>query len=179
MNEKESLRKRILEIRNSLTKREVEEKSERISAKFLEIFEKFDKFLLYYSINSEVRTNFIIDTLSSNGKEVFLPKYVDGEFLACLYEGDLNLKRGKFGVMEPISDVSETEFDAIAVPGVVFGRDFNRIGMGKGYYDVMLKKLNGLKVGLAYQFQMVDGIDADPWDVKMDMIITEENIYRR
>jgi len=51
--------------------------------------------------------------------------------------------------------------------------------MGKGYYDKMLKKVKGLKVGLAYQFQLVDGIKEDPWDVKMDMIITEEDVYRR
>ncbi len=179
MSEKESLRKRILEMRNSLTKREVEEKSERICVEFLRMFEGMNRFLLYYSVNNEVRTKLIIDTLSNNGKKIYLPKYIDGTFHAGLYEGEERLMRSKFGVMEPISDLSETEFDAITIPGVVFGRDFNRIGMGKGYYDVMLKKLNGLKVGLAYQFQMVDGIDADPWDVKMDMIITEENIYRR
>lgn len=179
MNEKGSLRKKILEMRNSLTKREIEEKSERICVEFLRIFEGMNKFLLYYSVNNEVRTKMVIDTLSNNGKKVYLPKYIDGSFSVGLYEGEERLKRGKFGVMEPISDVLETEFDIITVPGVVFGKDFNRIGMGKGYYDVMLKRLIGLKVGLAYQFQMVDGIDADPWDVKMDMIITEEKIYRR
>lgn len=176
---KNELRKKILEIRDSMSDELVEEKSRAIAERFLNLFGSAERFLLYMSIKNEVRTNFLVNTLFSNGKKLFLPKYFGGEFIPIRYEGPLSMLKGMYGVMEPLSDESCDEFDVIVIPGVVFGYDFNRIGMGKGYYDKMLKKVKGLKVGLAYQFQLVDGIKEDPWDVKMDMIITEEDVYRR
>lgn len=179
MRDKGFLRREILNLRNCLSLADVDEKSRIIGEIFLNLFGQKESFLLYSSVNKEVRTKFIIDTLYKNGKVVYLPKYGDDGFVPALYNGETGMVKGKFGVMEPASTASSDQFDVIAIPGVVFGLDFNRVGMGKGYYDTMLKKVKGLKVGLSYQFQIVDGIDSDPWDEKMDMIITEENIYRR
>ncbi|MGC8767850.1 5-formyltetrahydrofolate cyclo-ligase [Calditerrivibrio sp.] len=179
MRSKEFLRREMLNLRNGLSLADADEKSRIIGEIFLNLFGQKESFLLYSSVNNEVRTKFIIDTLYKNGKLVYLPKYSKGGFISALYNGETSMVKGKFGVMEPDSMDSRDKFDVIAIPGVVFGLDFNRIGMGKGYYDTMLKKVKGLKVGLSYQFQIVDGIDTDPWDEKMDMIITEENIYRR
>ena len=48
------------------------------------------------------------------------------------------------------------------------------MGRGRGFYDRMLKSTVGaLKIGIAYDFQMLDEIPVEPHDVKMDRIITE------
>ena len=54
------------------------------------------------------------------------------------------------------------------------------MGRGKGYYDRLLSRTRALKVGVAYDFQLIDEMAADPFDVPVDIVITESAIiYRR
>lgn len=55
---KNELRKKILEIRDSMSDELVEEKSRAIAERFLNLFGSAERFLLYMSIKNEVRTNF-------------------------------------------------------------------------------------------------------------------------
>ena len=69
--------------------------------------------------------------------------------------------------------------DLIIVPGIVFDVKGNRLGFGKGYYDRFLSpsaNFKAVKIGLAYEFQVVPKIDAQPHDITMDYIITEKRI---
>ena len=45
-----------------------------------------------------------------------------------------------------------------------------------GYYDKFLINSNGIKIGLCYDFQLLDNIPSNKHDIKMDVIITEESI---
>jgi 5-formyltetrahydrofolate cyclo-ligase len=56
----------------------------------------------------------------------------------------------------------------------------NRIGFGKGYYDRYLAKTrkDSKNMAIAYEYQVLEEIPYDDYDVKMDYIITEENIYK-
>ena len=58
--------------------------------------------------------------------------------------------------------------------------DFNQIGYGYGYYDRFLKtlKINVKKIGLAYDFQVVDKIPEEIHDVPVDIIVTEKRVIR-
>ncbi|MCA1927330.1 MAG: 5-formyltetrahydrofolate cyclo-ligase [Calditerrivibrio sp.] len=179
METKIEIRKRMIEARNSLKDIEVETKSMEVRKKFLDNFSHEKRFLFYYDVNKEVRTKSLIDYLHSHGKDIFLPKFDGEKFVGCFYEGVERLLRGLYGIMEPLSDVTSSDYDVIVMPGVAFGEDFNRVGMGKGFYDEMLKRIRGYRVGFAYQFQMFDTLPSDEWDEKVDMIITEEKIYRR
>jgi 5-formyltetrahydrofolate cyclo-ligase len=42
-----------------------------------------------------------------------------------------------------------------------------------GYYDTLLKKARCKKIGLAYDFQIIDKVPNDEWDIKVDKVITE------
>ena len=65
------------------------------------------------------------------------------------------------------------------MPGLAFDKSFNRIGYGGGFYDRYLSQKNKLyKAALAYESQVLEHIPAEDNDVKTDMIVTEESIYR-
>lgn len=88
------------------------------------------------------------------------------------------------GILEPIDDsivVKKEDIDLIIVPGTVFDREFNRIGYGGGYYDRYLEDIayKNNKVVLAYDFQIIDKIESEEHDIKMDLIITDKEVISR
>ena len=74
--------------------------------------------------------------------------------------------------------------DLLLLPLVGFDASCNRLGMGGGFYDQTLAYLNSrqhwrrpLLVGLAHECQRVERLAANPWDIPLDMIVTETRIY--
>ena len=68
----------------------------------------------------------------------------------------------------------EQLFDVIIVPALGFDRDNNRVGFGGGWYDrFVAQQLQAQKIGVAYAWALVeDGIPVDPWDMKLDLVVT-------
>lgn len=135
--------------------------------------------LLYSSIKGEVHTDFIIQSALSLGKKVAMPAAVkEGKELRLYSISSMDdLAPGAFGIPEPKKDearrVQPEEVDLAVVPGVCFDRRGHRIGYGMGYYDALLKRVNGKKIGLAYSFQIIPCVPDDPHDIAMNEIITE------
>ena len=77
---------------------------------------------------------------------------------------------------DDVRDISSIEL--IVVPGVAYDRCGNRVGRGKGFYDRLLASTHATKVGVGYDFQLVDDIDSEPHDVVMDLVVTEHEIIR-
>ena len=133
--------------------------------------------LLYWSMADEVQTHNFVERWYRD--KVLLLPCVDGDdLLLRRYTGPECLVAGEqFGIGEPTGPVY-TDLEAIEliiVPGVAFDREGNRMGRGRGFYDRLLKTTpKALKIGVAYDFQMLDSIPVEPFDVKMDRIITEQ-----
>ena len=132
--------------------------------------------LLYWSMADEVQTHEMVEQWYRQ-KTVLLP-CVDGDDLRLRqYTGPECMVSGEqFGIGEPTgeewTDLAAVEL--IAVPGVAFDREDNRMGRGRGFYDRLLKSTpNATKIGLAYDFQMMDAIPTEPHDVKMNLVITD------
>ena len=68
----------------------------------------------------------------------------------------------------------EEDIDLVIVPGVAFDRQHNRLGRGKGFYDRLLSTLSAPKIGICYSFQLKEHIPTEPFDKKMDLILTEK-----
>jgi phosphoribosylglycinamide formyltransferase-1 len=140
--------------------------------------------LLYASKGSEVHTEGIIKSALSLGKKLALPVTIKDEHSLEIYEikGTEELQAGAFGIMEPARNperrVQPDEVDLVVVPGVSFDSRGHRIGYGMGYYDSLLKRISGLKVGLAYGMQMVEHVPNEPHDVALDAIVTEAGVTR-
>ena len=133
---------------------------------------------LYYSISGEVQTATFIEKWSDK-KQLLLPLIVGNDLRLLPYKGNDSLTPGVFGIPEPTDTetaISESEVDLIIVPGVAFDRQLNRMGHGKGYYDRLLSTMQAPKIGLCFDFQLQESVPVEPFDKKMDMIITEKEI---
>ncbi len=132
--------------------------------------------LLYWSMEDEVQTHEFVNRWYRQ-KTLLLP-CVDGDDLRLRqYTGPDCLKEGEqFGIGEPTGP-EFTDLDSvqmIIVPGVAFDRHNNRMGRGRGFYDRLLKSTpNAYKVGIAFNFQMVDLVPTEAFDVPMDAVIAE------
>ena len=73
------------------------------------------------------------------------------------------------------------ELDCALIPLLVFDSLGNRIGMGGGYYDRFFEnpKKRPLLVGIAYELQKAEKIIPQEWDIRMDMIASEQGLRRR
>ena len=143
-----------------------------------QVFHDASCLAIYHAIPGEVQTASFIEKWYTK-KKILLP-VIDGDDLRLLpYSGNDSLKPGIFGILEPNPDsptTAEEEIDLIVVPGVAFDRKRNRMGRGKGYYDRLLANLQAPKVGICFGFQLLPSIPTEPFDKKMDSIITEEGV---
>lgn len=75
-----------------------------------------------------------------------------------------------------------TELDVIICPLTAVDLSGNRMGMGGGFYDTTLGKSyrsgasRPLKIGWCYDFQVVEQLVRQPWDVPLDGLITPSGI---
>ena len=152
-----------------------------LSAKIMERLEGADLFLrascvaIYHALPGEVQTAGFIEKWYQE-KRLLLPVVKGDDLQLRLYSGKESVTAGAFGIPEPTEAcpvVPEDEIDLILVPGVAFDRRCNRLGRGKGFYDRLLSTLNIPKIGICYDFQLRDSIPVEPFDRKMDLIVTE------
>jgi 5-formyltetrahydrofolate cyclo-ligase len=64
---------------------------------------------------------------------------------------------------------------------VAFSATGDRLGMGGGYYDRsfafrLQSSAPPRLVGVGYGFQRHDGLRAEPWDVPLDAVVTEDGL---
>lgn len=186
MAEKKDLRTNSLQIRKALSAEDREEKSRKIGKKLegLDMFKNADHVLFYYTHGSEVDTVPLINKWT-NKKQIYLPKLKsENEFVALPFHNFDALQKGIYDIPEPIEHKEkggyEKKLDLVIVPGAAFDRKCNRLGMGKGFYDRYLSQLaNVPKIALAFEEQILDEVPKDSYDVPIDIIITDQNIYHK
>ncbi len=175
---KNQIRKEIRKKRESMTREEVISKSRKITEKFLnsEYYQNAETIMSYISIKNEIEMTEINRRVLEDRKTLLFP-VIEGEYIKAIKTDSLKkLEEKKFGVIEPVcgEESEKADIDLIIVPGVAFDKRGNRIGFGKGYYDRFLKGYRGKKIALAYEFQLVDRIETEEHDERVDEIITEK-----
>jgi 5-formyltetrahydrofolate cyclo-ligase len=94
------------------------------------------------------------------------------------------LRRNRYGITEPRGirhHLAAARLDLVIMPLVAFDADGNRLGMGGGYYDRALARRNHRRilVGVAFSVQQSPAVPALPWDVPLDIVITEQGRRQR
>lgn len=176
--DKAKVRKQIRELKRAVPLEEKILRSEGIMRQIeaLPAFQQATTVLLYWSMADEVQTHAFVEKWYKN--KVLLLPCVDGDDLRLRqYTGPECMVAGEqFGIGEPTGEefMNLDAVELIMVPGVAFDRMGNRMGRGRGFYDRLLKSTpNAMKVGVAFDFQLLDSVPTEPHDVKMDKVIVE------
>ena len=97
-------------------------------------------------------------------------------------------RAGAFGIHEPVAttagDLPARCLDAVLLPVVGFDVEGNRLGMGAGFYDHALRGRRLARkawrrprlIGIAFACQQLPRIEPAPWDVPLDLVVTEAGI---
>jgi len=181
---RDGLRRAALTQRNSLSKTDVHRRSQQIQrlASELDCYRVARAVALYSPIQNEVDTGTLLDHALSSGKRVFLPRSTKQGFSFARITSRSELVAGRYGILEPVGGTALTAADAqdllVFVPGVVFDVHGNRLGRGGGVYDRLLAQLNNRnwQIGLAFEFQVVEAVPAEPWDRSVGYVITENGV---
>ncbi|MEE4242121.1 MAG: 5-formyltetrahydrofolate cyclo-ligase [Desulfopila sp.] len=186
MVEGNSIRKKILSLRDALPQDEIIEKSLTINKKIISLQEvqKAKNIFAYVSFRSEVKTLWLIEELMKQQKIVSVPlTHLDEKRMEAISINDISkdLVPGNYGIMEPHPDcaqhnkVEAENIDIVLVPGSAFDERGGRFGYGGGFYDRFLEKIPyAVRVGLAFDLQVVREIPIQPHDELLDYIVTEK-----
>lgn len=136
---------------------------------------------IYIGFGSEINTKIIIKDALNSGKEVYVPKVIKKDMVFIKIDSLENLVTSSYGILEPIGDKSDfdvNKLDLIVMPGVAFDREGNRLGYGGGYYDKFLEQnqIECKKIALSYDFQVLEKLEVEEHDIKVDLIITENQV---
>lgn len=176
--DKKTLRAEIKKLRD--LKKDREEESKILCEKILELeeYQRAEKILSSMNFGSEVEIERLNKKILEDNKKLYLPRVEkDGKLSVVEYGEGFSI--GSFGIREPIGESYFGELDLIITPGLAFDREGNRLGYGKGYYDrVFTRYSKALKVAPIFDIQLVDKVPTEEHDIKIDMIITKNEILR-
>ena len=175
MNKKE-LRNLIRSKKASMSEFEIQSKSEKLTDLFLrtDAYKDARTIYGYLSYNQEVRTELILKQALLDGKRVAVPKIIGNE-MVFIYISDLSqVETGYKGIPEPIDNtpVADDPAALVLMPGVAFDEKGGRMGYGGGFYDRFLyEEPNHKTVALCYDFQMVENLPLEEFDIPVDTVI--------
>ena len=134
---------------------------------------------LYVSTDTEVDTHRLIDALESRGIVILVPRIIDRtEMRAVRFPGWRSMQAGPLGILAPPDDTPWiAPIDVAIVPGLGFSIHGDRLGFGAGYYDRWLvRHPETLKIGVAFDDQILEELPVGGHDVSMDLIVTENRV---
>jgi 5-formyltetrahydrofolate cyclo-ligase len=185
---KKLFRKKVLEKRDSIPPSERIKKDALIKHRLfnLQEFKTAKTILFYASFRTEVDTINIIEESFEIGKTVLVPKVDKERHRLRLYEikNLRELSTGYMGIPEPsLPDKrlrEHNDVDLIIIPGVGFDLSGNRLGYGAGYYDILLADMKKKVpfIALAYEEQLIDAFPSEMHDMKVDIIVTDEQVIK-
>lgn len=186
IDDKKNIRERYLKLRNQLSDEEVTSYSQKIFSNIYKdkSFENAQCVGTFVGFQKEVQTVLAIQDMLSMKKKVVVPKIMTENREIEFYQIDSidKLKPGVWGILEPILGkaqyVSAKDIDLMIVPAIAFDQSGYRVGYGGGYYDRYLSKGSLIyTIGVAYDFQLIEKVPREGYDVPVKKIITEKNIY--
>lgn len=174
--DKQTLRKAIREQKRAMTPAQIAEKSEKLTALFLqsEAYRQAKTLYAYLPYNQEVRTEEIVLRSLADGKTVAVPKVYGDSMRFIRIENLDRVEKGYCGIPEPIDDgpVADDPTALVLMPGLAFDKEGHRMGYGGGFYDKFLAAEPGHPtVALCYDFQVLPSLPTEEYDIPVDSVI--------
>lgn len=174
--DKAALRRQIREQKRAMTEEQIERSSARLAELFASTrqYREAQTIYGYLPYNQEVRTIPMLERALRDGKRVAVPK-VYGDEMKFIYLTDLRqVEKGYAGIPEPIADepVADDPAALVLMPGLAFTKRGDRMGYGGGFYDKFLAaEQSHPTVALCYQFQIVDQLPTEEYDIPVDCVL--------
>lgn len=152
-------------------------------------FKRANRVAGYVAVRGELDPAPALDAALRSGKRVYLPKVDKGGTLHFLpWRSTTPLAPNRFGIPEPDlpADTAAhlSHLDLVIVPLLAFDRCGTRLGTGAGFYDrsFEFKRMDPdaapVLTGFAFAFQESEGLARAPWDVALDITVTEKEVIR-
>ncbi|UYW01133.1 5-formyltetrahydrofolate cyclo-ligase [Flavobacterium agricola] len=183
---KKDLRTKYKALRQALTKTEQEDLSLAIANNLLKLniwqYNNFHVFLPITRLH-EINTEYLMHILQGKDKNVILSKsdFKTNKMVNYLLTDNTKIETNSYGIPEPTGGIKmdEQTIDVVFVPLLAFDKKGNRVGYGKGFYDLFLSKCkpNVIKVGVSF-FEAENAIeDAYEKDIALDFCVTPNQLY--
>ena len=183
------MRSRNRRLRAELDDRQLARAADALCARLIELdtYRAATRIAAYFAVNGEIGLTPLIDHALAQGKQVYLPNLDRQALRFAPYFHAQKMRLNKYRLPEP--DVTDDdmlgpgELDLVLAPLVVFDAQRNRIGMGGGYYDrsFAFRKNPAVEtpvlIGVAHELQKVDQLTPEDWDVRLDLVVTDQYIY--
>lgn len=183
--DKKSLRKIMREKRRSMDKNQKNLLDKELRERLFdsEEYQNSKIIFVYVSLEEEINTIEVIKKAFADGKIVTVPKIMKNNEMKALKINSLDeLTLGYCNILEPREDAQDLSniVDLTIVPGLAFDNQNKRLGYGGGFYDKFFEKYkNSFKTALCYDYQFVETVYAEKYDVSVDMIISNIYIVRK
>ena len=174
--DKKELRRKIKDLKRQMSAEQIENASARLGQLFAALpqYRQARTIYGYLPYNQEVRTTAMLEQALLDGKRVAVPK-IYGDEMKFIYLEDLSqVEKSSFGIPEPVADgpVAGDPTALVLMPGLAFTQNGDRMGYGGGFYDKYLEKEpDHPTVALCYDFQIVDEIPTDDYDIPVDLVL--------
>jgi 5-formyltetrahydrofolate cyclo-ligase len=182
--DKTKLRAIYLKKRLLLPPDEIRQKSRQISEKILHSkqIETSKVIACYLAINKEPDLDDAINQFLKIQKAIVVPAFfkTSKNYKFVKLSSFENLNIGPYKIPQPskLLPVDSIKIDLVLLPGLAFSEGGLRLGYGKGVYDKLTANTNALKIGVCFDFQVIDNFNAESHDLRVDFIITEKRIIK-
>jgi len=146
-------------------------------------FRKAQCIMGFLAFGNELSVDLVLAEALAQGKTAAVPYIISAtDFVPAELQNMQHFALDRFGIRtvpQPIGQISPEQIALALVPGVAFGSDGSRMGMGAGYYDRFLPRAkNAVIMGVAYDCLMQQTLPCDEHDVKMQLLVSESGIHK-
>jgi 5-formyltetrahydrofolate cyclo-ligase len=155
---------------------------------------------VYLAYGSEADLADVIAVARQRRCHLYLPVITDyrrNRMSFVAFDEGARMRVNRYGIAEPktsgisaaASRIAVRHLDLVLVPLVAVDARGWRLGSGAGFYDRCLHQLRPHRssgpgwrrpklIGVGYELQRVPHLEPGPWDVPLDAVVTERDLYR-
>ncbi|MFS8173663.1 5-formyltetrahydrofolate cyclo-ligase [Vreelandella titanicae] len=196
-DDKRALRRSLRHQRRALSEHEQRLAAQRLCQRLKTLPEilRARRLSLYLPVNGEIDPTPLIPWLRQRNVNIYLPvlrPFSANRLWFVAYRPDTPMIKNRFGIWEPDVRFSAQRrnrlptwaLDTLIVPLVGFDANANRMGMGGGFYDRSLAFMHRpgpspTLIGVAHACQQVASLPVEPWDVPLQVVVSDQGYVRR